>query len=267
MKKVVVLLSAVFVLAFASGSAMAFDTEFIGGGVTWWNNLAEGNALFGEAVCWKDDVEYQPGLGAYGSLESGESKLTPYTWDGSVIGPEVGLTHTWAKPPDGLLEQWQLKFRLVAESLSGRNKAISSKSSGYRMTQDDLKLGLYGERLSQLSKRWQRIFIAEAWKMVSASKKSTIVGEKPENRDQAAAGIFGQYKFSESWSARAGASLFWQGWDRMSGVRLQGEGRFREHFMAGPFVSIPFAVPEVDKQFNAEIGDLVTIGISGRFEF
>jgi hypothetical protein len=268
--KKIVMFALMFALVLTSNVAMASDTELIGGGGMWWNNLCKGDFAYAEGMFWMNG-EYSPGFGAYGMLENGESKLTAYEWSGHEVGPQVGYKHYWVSDSGkfgednrgiGYARQWQIKIRYVWESLDGKNS-----ESGYRMTQDDTKLGLYGEYVSQLSERWQGIAIAEGWKTMTMEKSSSWAGDKAENRDQYSAGIFGQYKFSDPLSIRAGASLFYQGWDEMSGVRVQGEVRLYSHFMAGVYVSSPFAVPEVDKQYNAEVADLVTTGLYGRIEF
>jgi len=270
MKKFFVFLSVLFALALA-GKAMASDVELIGGGGVWSNNLAKGDYLYGEGMFWIDG-EYSPGIGVYGMLENGESKISDYTWNGWNAGPQIGFKHYWIADSGkfgednrgiGYARQWQLKLRYVWEELEGENK-----SSGYWMKQTDIKLGLYGEYVSQLNLRWQSIVIAEAWKTLSKEKTSSWKGDTPENRDQYSAGIFGQYKFSNPLSVRAGASLFYQGWDEMSGVRVQGEVRLFSHVMAGAYVSVPFSVPEMYQQeFNAKTGDLVTTGFFARVEF
>lgn len=272
MKRIAVVLFTMFALALAgtNNDAMAFDNELIPGGSTWWNNVCKGNHIYVEDTLWIDGA-YSPGIGAYAAAENGESKITAYEWDGHLVGPQVGAKHTWSsispyydanKVPVYLLRQWQVKLRYVMEETSGDNK-----TSGYHMTQKDTKAGGYFEFVGQLDPKWTASVQVEGWKTLTKERKSTWSDDQPENRDSATAGLFLQYKFSDPLSTKFGAILFWQGWDDMSGARVQGEARLYEHLMAGPFVSIPFGVPDVYKELNAKIADLVTIGIYGRFEF
>lgn len=261
MKKIVVMLSVMFALVLTGNTAMASDVELIGGGGVWSNNLAKGDYLYGEGMMWIDG-EHSFGFGAYGMIDSGESEISAYTWDGWNAGPQIGYKRTWFDESN-LMKQVQLKLRYVWEHTEGSNS-----ESGYKMEQDSTKLGLYGEYVSRLDYKWQVITIAEAWKTLSKEKTSSAVGDdEVENRDQYSAGIFGQYKVSNPLSIRAGASLFYQGWDEMTGVRVQGEVRLFEHVMVGAYVSVPFSVPEMYADQNAEASDLVTTGFFGRVEF
>lgn len=274
MKKIAVLLVMFALVLTSSVASKASDVELIGGGVTWWNDLAKGNALYSEGMYWFDG-EYSPGLGAYGMLENGESKVSDYEWDGDRETVQAGFKRYWLANTgyrkiegqdweEAILypRQWQLKIRYGVEHQRGENK-----SSSYSMTQDNTVLGLYGEYVAQTSYRWKILFIAEGWKTLSKKKSSTLDNEVPESRDQYSASLGAQYRMTDTLGIRVVLSPFYQDWDKMFGGRVQAEVRIYETVMAGGYISRPFTVPEVYEQYNANEGNLTTYGLFARIEF
>lgn len=260
-----------------AGKAQAMDNEFILGGGYWSSDLAKGNFAYGEDVLWIDG-EYSPGIGIYGMIESGESKVSDYTWDGQLVGPQIGFKHTWASASDyhdaknmpvWLERQWLVKLRYVWEKTNGENP-----TTGYWMKQSNTKLGLYAENVDELSPKLKLIITAEGWLTLSKERESSWSGDQPESRDQAAAGLYLQYKFAEPISVRAGLGPFYQAWDKMTGINVRGEVRLYEHVMVGAYVSFfPFGLSDTYTDLSTDLGtevkesNLTTTGIFARIEF
>lgn len=240
--------------------AMAADNELIVGGGLWWNRLAEGNYFYGEDVVWTG-AGSNFGVGLYGMRESGESKTSDYTWSGYLLGPQIGFQNNWTGS-DGLPEQWQLKLRLVYEETKGE-----SATSGYHFTQKDVKAGLYGEYVNQVSLNWKTILSGEGWFMLQKERDSSWDEDEAEDRNQACAGFYGQWNPNKDFSIRFGAGPFYQGWDDMTGVTGRVEIRLAETVMVGGYVSYPLNLPSEYKELGANKNDLTTVGAFIRIEF
>lgn len=252
----------------------------IGAGV-WENGIAEGRFAYGEYMVWLKTncaSEYSYGLGVYGMLEDGESKLSAYEWKGYGIGFQTGikrywLDHTGEKRVVGVDEdgndvsirvararQWTVKARIIWEHTDGENP-----ESGYHMRQSNAKLGLYAEYIRELDDRWQMILIGEGWHALDKSIKSTWSGDKPANRNQLMVGLYGQYKIDEAWQLRFGAAPFYQGWDNLKGIHFRAEARYKEVVMFGPYFN--FFPWKSSAYKGVPLHDLQTWGAFVRVEF
>lgn len=244
------------------------EHEPILGAGLWGNGIAKGSFGYGEYVAWLKtscDSQYSYGVGIYGSVEDGESKLSAYEWWGYTFGGQLGIKRYWLYRDEQdkkfRAQQWQLKARLVWEETYGKNP-----DSGYRMNQEHFKLGLYGEYIRQMDDRWQGILIAEGWHSLDGSIKSTWSGDSPSNRTQLSMGAYAQYKLDQNWQIRFGGGPFYQGWDHMWGLHARAEARYKETLMIGPYVNLfPFGKSSI---YNGiPTSDLQTIGAFVRIEF
>jgi hypothetical protein len=225
------------------------EHEPIIGAYGWQNELARGYGFFGEYMLWirKCLVKggyapgWSPGLGVYGFFAGGESRLSSYNWTEKGIGPETGLKYI-GETKEGLPYQWQGKLRLVWENQSGGNK------EGYGMKQDNLKLGFYSEFLQRLDYqgKWIAGVTVEGWITIGQSMTSTWSGDSPQSRATAAISFLAQYKVSDDWSIRGSFGGFYQGWDKLFGLRVTAEARYKETFMFGPSVAFfPFGLSSI----------------------
>jgi len=238
---------------------------------TWGNGIAEGDFAYAEYMQWRKKClfdcssEYSWGLGAYGSWEQGESELSSYEWDGHTVGPQAGLKYSGLyfdkEDKKYRLQQWTSKVRLVWEKTEGDND-----TSGYHMTQDNLKLGAYVEGVKEFDDKWMGIITAEGWIGLDESIKSTWSGDTPSDRGNVQLGVYGQYKINEDWSTRFGGGPFWQQWDDMYGMHLRAEARWKNTVMFGPYANLfPFGKSSAYK--GIPTSDLQTWGAFARVEF
>lgn len=243
------------------------EHEPIIGAGTWTNGLAKGNFAYGEYLLWlkaKCGSEYSMGAGIYGNWENGDSKISAYEWDGSAIGLQIGLKRSYSYTNDEderFLQQWVGKIRLAWEHTEGRNS-----ESGYAMSQNNLKLGGYGEYVRQLDDKWTGILTGEGWYALQKSINSTWSGDKPANRTQLMAGLYGQYKINDNWQTRFGGGPFYQGWDKMTGMHLRAELRWKETIMFGPYANL-FLFGKSSIYEAIATSDLQTYGAFIRIEF
>jgi len=267
-KKSVVILNAEEGVRSFKGWCYEDEHEPIIGAGRWRNRLARGRFAYAEYMYWLKscESEYSFGLGIYGMIEDGESKQSDYEWDGRLIGPQVGVKRTWIyldKEGNSRFQQWQIKFRLVKERTDGKNP-----SSGYRITQYDLKAGLYSEYVREFNDKWIGIFIAEGWYGFDKTRRSTWSGDKPSSRNLFSLGIYAQYKFTDNVQVRFGGGPFYQRWDRMTGINLRAELRLWETVMIGPYFNFfPFRLSKEYTEGGYHKTDLNTWGLFIRVEF
>jgi hypothetical protein len=133
------------------------------------------------------------------------------------------------------------------------------------MEQDNLKLGFYTEYARRENNKWIWGATGEAWFALDHDIDSTWSGDRPSSRTTLGANLFAQRKLSEDWQLRASGGIFYQGWDRLTGLRAQLEARYKETLMFGPWISFfPFGLTSVYDGFSA--GDLTTVGGFVRLE-
>ena len=240
------------------------EHEPIVGAYAWKNDLARGWGGYGEYIAWLRKTSlsgyangWSPGIGLYGMYSEGDSlNSSGYHWLEKGIGPQVGIKYIASgKKP----WQWQGKLRLVWEEMKGSNNV------GYAMEQDNLKLGFYTEYARKESKKWIWGATGEAWFAFNRDIDSTWSGDRPSKRMTLASYIFAQRKLSVNWQLRGAGGIFYQGWDRLTGLRAQLEARYKETLMFGPWVSFfPFGLSSVYDGYSAS--DLTTIGGFVRLE-
>ena len=240
------------------------EHEPIVGAYAWKNDLARGWGGYGEYIAWLRKTSlsgyangWSPGIGLYGMYSEGDSlNSSGYHWLEKGIGPQVGIKYiaSGEKP-----WQWQGKLRLVWEEMKGSNNV------GYAMEQDNLKLGFYTEYARKESKKWIWGATGEAWFALNRDIDSTWSGDRPSKRMTLASYIFAQRKLSDNWQLRGAGGIFYQGWDRLTGLRAQLEARYKETLMFGPWVSFfPFGLTSVYDGYSAS--DLTTVGGFVRLE-
>ncbi|MCD6149669.1 LysM peptidoglycan-binding domain-containing protein [bacterium] len=236
---------------------LALEHEPIVGAYAWKNNLARGWGGYGEYMAWLRKTSlsgyangWSPGIGIYGFYSEGDSLKSSYHWLEKGIGPQVGIKYiaNGEKP-----WQWQGKLRFVWEEMKGSN------SEGYNMEQNNLKFGFYTEYARKESKKWIWGATGEAWFAFNRDIDSTWSGDRPSKRMTLASYIFAQRKLSDNWQLRGAGGVFYQGWDRLTGLRAQLEARYKETLMFGPWVSFfPFGLTSVYDGYSAS--DLTTVG-------
>jgi hypothetical protein len=222
------------------------EHEPIVGGYLWQNELAKGYGFYGEYILWLRQCQkngsyslgWSPGIGFYAYYAGGDSRISSYGWTEKGIGPEAALKYV-GETKEGLPYQWQGKLRLVWERQDGSNK------EGYKMVQDNLKLGVYTEYLRRIDYpgKWIVGVTAEGWITLGQSITSTWSGDTPQNRANAAISFLAQYKVNDDWSLRGSVGGFYQAWDKLFGLRIIAEARYKETLMFGPQVAIfPFGL-------------------------
>jgi hypothetical protein len=233
----------------------------------WQNGLAKGAFAYGEYILWlktQCDSEYAYGIGGYGNWEWGESRVSPYNWEGWGLGPQVGMKRTWTyfdqDSQKNRMQQWVVKARFLYEETSGRNT-----DSGYNMTQHNFKVGLYGEYVRELNNRWNMITTGEAWYAPNSGIRSTWSGDKPSDRTWIGAGLYGQYKINDDWQVRFGGGPFYQGWDDLVGLHVRAEARWKEIVMIGPYANL--YAWKSGTYSGVPLSDLQTYGAFIRIEF
>lgn len=244
----------------------------IGAGV-WGNKIAKGNFAYAEYLLWLknqcESSEYSYGVGFYGNIESGDSKISDYEWgkhwgDSYGIGPQVGVKRTFSYLDDNgvpRFQQWGVKSRLVWEHTYGENT-----TSGYHAGQDTLKLGVYADYLRELNDKWLFVTTLEGWHPLESSIDSSWKGDSPSDRGNFALGVFGQRKLTDSWQIRSGLSLFHQNWDDLTGLRASSELRWKDIVMFGPYVNFyPFGISATHYP-GMSASDLTTLGGFVRLE-
>ncbi len=241
-------------------SERAIEHEPIIGAWIWDNKLAHGWGGYGEYMAWLRE-EYpwgyangwSPGAGIYGYYSEGDTETSPhYWWVERGWGPQIGLKYI-GETKEGKPWQWQAKLRYVWEHTHGENIA------GYEMHQDNTKLGLYTEVLKRTEPKWIIGATAEGWYALDRDINSTWSGDKPSNRTTLAVNALAQYKMNDDWQVRGVIGPFYQGWDKLWGLRASAEARYKETVMFGPQLAIfPFGLSKVyDGIANA--GDLTTL--------
>ncbi|HDZ85693.1 MAG TPA: LysM domain-containing protein, partial [Candidatus Moranbacteria bacterium] len=242
------------------------EHEPIAGAGIWGNGIGRGKFAYAEYMAWlkkRCDSEYSFGLGVFGALEAGDSKTVTYEWDGYGIGPQIGLKRNWTYTDKHNMiraQQIQLKARLVWEHNYGE-----SSVSGYKMSQDSLKLGIYTEYVREMNDKWLGILTAEGWHALDRSIDSTWSGDEPSNRNQFMLGAYAQHRFNDTWQTRFGGGPFYQGWDDMYGLHLRAELRWKEIIMIGPYVNL-FPFGKSSTYDGVPTSDLQTIGAFVRLE-
>lgn len=238
----------------------AIEHEPIVGAYVWNNKLAHGWGGYGEYMAWLRK-EYpwgyangwSPGVGIYGYYSEGDTETSPhYWWVERGWGPQIGLKYI-GETDEGKPWQWQAKLRYVWEHTHGENIA------GYEMHQDNTKLGLYTEVLKRTDPKWIIGATAEGWYALDRDIDSTWSGDKPSNRTTLAINALAQYKINDDWQVRGSAGPFYQGWDKLWGLRTSAEARYKETIMVGPQLAIfPFGLSKVYDGV-ASAGDLITL--------
>lgn len=238
----------------------AIEHEPIVGAYAWHNDLARGWGGYGEYMAWLRK-EYpwgyangwSPGVGIFGYYSEGDTKTLPHYWWGERgWGPQIGLKYI-GETEDGKPWQWQAKLRYVWEHMYGKNEV------GYQMHQDNTKLGLYTEVLKRTDPEWIVGATAEGWYALDRDITSSWSGDKPSNRTTLAVNALAQYRLSDDWQVRGSAGPFYQGWDKLWGLRASAEARYRETIMFGPQIAIfPFGLSSVYDGV-ASAGDLTTL--------
>lgn len=238
----------------------AIEHEPIVGAYVWDNKLAHGWGGYGEYIAWLRK-EYpwgyangwSPGVGIYGYYSEGDTETSPhYWWVERGWGPQLGLKYI-GETKDGKPWQWQAKLRYVWEHMHGEN------IEGYEMHQDNTKIGLYTEVLKRTDPKWIIGATAEGWYALDRDITSTWSGDKASNRTTLAINALAQYKINDDWQVRGSAGPFYQGWDKLWGLRASAEARYKETIMVGPqFAVFPFGLSKVYDGV-ASAGDLTTI--------
>ncbi len=237
----------------------------VGAGIgAWTNNLAKGDWAYAEALLWKETGGGQSiGGGFYGNYGSGESKLSDYSWKEHSLGVQAGVKQSY-KTADGQPAQWQVKGRLVDEKIHG-----GSPNSGYAMTQNNLKLGLYVENMKRINAECLEGWTVEGWKSFNASIKSTWAGDTPQSRDQAQANYIRECRINKLWSWRVSAGPAWTSWDNQfwANLGLELKYDFTNHIALrfGPSIGIPLGVSSTYADHS--IADLTTFRFGVRLEF
>lgn len=241
-----------------------WEHQPIAGAGAWDNALANGRFAYGEYLLYlkKCSSEWSYGAGVYGIYGEGNSEISSYEWEEWGIGPQIAVKRYWFYKDDKgkrRPQQWEMKLRLIWEDTNGEN------DEGYRMSQDNLKAGIYTEYVRQMSDRWHLIFIGEGWLAFDKSISSTWSGDSPQERSQLMGGIYAQYKYNNDWQFRFGGGPFFQDWDDMTGLHIRAEARWKEIIMFGPYANL-FAWKS-SVYDGTSLGDLQTIGGFVRVEF
>lgn len=230
----------------------------------WSNNLAEGRWAYVEGLLWKEIGGGQSiGAGVYGTAESGESKVPDYSWRGQAIGAQVGMKGSY-KSDDGQPANWQIKGRIVSERIHG-----GSPTSGYAMSQQNMKAGVYLENMKRINAECIAGWNAEGWVSFRESIKSTWAGDKPQSRDQAQANYVQECRINKLWSWRLSTGLSFTSWDHQAwaglGVELKYDFTNKVVIAFGPNLKVPLGVSSV--YAGRSVADLATLGFGIRIEY
>jgi hypothetical protein len=237
----------------------AIEHEPIVGGYAWDNKLAHGWGGYGEYMAWLRKAYpwgyangWSFGLGIYGAYSEGDTETLPhYWWLEKIWAVQAGAKFI-GETNRGQPWQVQLKVRYGKEYMHGENTA------GYEMSQVNDKIGFYTEALERINPKWIIGATAEGWYALSRDMDSTWSGDKPSNRTTLALNALAQYKINEDWQVRGAAGPFYQGWDKLWGLRALAEMRYKETIMAGPQIAIfPFGLSSVYDGVSAS--DLTTL--------
>ncbi len=255
----------------APASVSAFDPPRrieveAGAGIgAWINTLAKGDWAYAEALLWKEvGGGKSVGAGFYGNYGSGNSKLSDYSWKEHALGVQVGVKGSY-KNDEGQPANWQAKLRLLDERIHG-----GSPTSGYAMSQQNLKAGVYLENMKRINDECIEGWNVEGWKSFDASIKSTWAGDTPQKRDQAQANWIRECRIDKLWSWRVSAGPAWTSWDNQFwanlGVQLKHDLAKGVVVRFGPSVGIPiFGVSKTYAGHSA--ADLLTRRFGVQFEF
>lgn len=255
-----VLFVAVLAIFIIAGAATAEDTQtsvdhnpqaggYIGTNdrTTWY-----GGYVKYKADIRKPDANIVPGVGFLGNYTQGSVKGSTYKYNEIVGGPLVGVKYfgddsegnPWMVEADGTFQFYKMK---------GKN------SEGYKNSQTGTKLNVRVEAKKQTSEKWTVGFATEANIGLANKFHSTYSGDRASNRGYFEAGPYIVYRINDNWEYEAAISGFWQGWDRLWGIKIVPiEFIYKKWLRAGAGVSLsPFGLSSAYKGVKA--ADLTTI--------
>ncbi|MFZ1720144.1 MAG: hypothetical protein WAU28_02215 [Candidatus Moraniibacteriota bacterium] len=230
----------------------------------WSNNLAEGKWGYVEGLLWNEvGGGMSIGGGVYGNTGSGESKVSDYSWHENAFGVQAGIKQSY-KTEEGQSAQWQIKARLLQERIHG-----GSPTSGYAMSQQNMKAGVYLENMKRINAECIAGWNAEGWVSFKESIKSTWAGDKPQSRDQAQANYVQECRINKLWSWRLSTGLSFTSWDHQAwaglGVELKYDFTNKVVIAFGPNLKVPLGVSSV--YAGRSVADLATLGFGIRIEY
>ncbi len=230
----------------------------------WTNSLAKGDWAYAEALLWNEvGGGKSVGAGFYGNYGSGESRLSDYSWKEHALGVQVGVKGSY-KDDDGKPANWQAKLRLLQERIHG-----GSPTSGYAMSQENMKVGLYLENMKRINAECIEGWSIEGWKSFDASIKSTWAGDTLQKRDQAQANYVRECRIDKLWRWRLSTGLSWTGWDHQTwaalGVELKYDFSNKVVLAFGPNLKVPLGVSSV--YAGRSVADMATLGFGIRLEY
>lgn len=204
----------------------------------WWGDSAHGEFSYIEGGIWDTCWGWGRMIGFYANRDSGEVNDTAFKWDSWGAGPQVGLRYLdLYTRKDGTIgfHGFTSKLRLIYANISGENPEVA-----YRMSQEDIMLGLYAEYVRQLSQKTTVAATFEVWISLQRHMETTFRGDTPSNRGQIQLGGYVQHKLSKDWAIRNGGNLFHHMWDREQGIGVFSEIRYQNFLLAGFAVNVGF---------------------------
>ncbi|MFZ2299615.1 MAG: LysM peptidoglycan-binding domain-containing protein [Candidatus Moraniibacteriota bacterium] len=225
------------------------------------NKIYRGHWVYGEGICYVfKNGEWQHGPGVYAMGGQGESRLSAYHNKERGLGFQYGVQRNFMTD-DGDLATFELKARLLADQMSGKNL-----DAGYWVKQKGLKAGLYGSYYERHGDDLYGV-IGEYWHGFNQSVRSSWSGQQAQ--DRGSLGIYGVYEHQlsddDAWRLRWIGGAQHTNWDSQNWLRLAAEFRYKEWLMFGPQISLPFlGISGDNSAFSAH--DLTTLGAFVRVE-
>jgi hypothetical protein len=204
----------------------------------WWGEDARGEFSYAEGGIWDTCWYWGRMIGFFGNRDSGSVNASGYDWDSWGIGPQAGLRYLdFYKNPDNTIgfHGYTGKLRLIYAKLSGKNPDVL-----YKMSQEDILLGLYLEYVRHKSKQLVVGLTFEAWISLWSRMETTFVGDHISNRAWLQAGGYVQKRISKDWSLRTGPYFFYHLWDDEPGVGAFVEARYYNTFLVGAAANFGF---------------------------
>ncbi len=181
---------------------------------------AGGNNLVSWAGGWvkyKADAKVsestEAGAGFLAGYTSGRSKKSSYKWTEKSIGPVLGFKTFW---DDEESNPWMLEADISPQFYSLRGKT----GEGYWHRQSGLKINIRSEVKTQASENWTVGGIAEGNVGLFNKFSSSWSGDSASNRGSFELGGYGIYRLSDDWEYEIYAGTFFQGWDRLWGMKV-----------------------------------------------
>ncbi len=233
--------------------------ELQAGAGVYTNRIYRGRWAYGEGICYVfKHGEWQHGPGFYAMGGAGESLMSSYRNKEYGIGLQYGFQRNFINDR-GFKSTFEVKGRWLLDRMKGHN------SEGYWVSQKGQKIGLYGSYYERHGDDLLGV-VAEYWKGVNQSVKSSWSGQKVQ--DRGSLGLYGVYEHKltddDAWRLRWIAGVQHTNWDKQNWFRLIPEFRYKEWLMFGPQLAVPIGVSRANQPLSH--GDLTTIGAFVRVE-